>query len=135
LAESPPKHQAMRLRGGKGGGFEPVRFSGGEGEGEIRSGGGEGDDGGVVQPGRRIAPIEGSNHGLVNWWDGEATHNQMLNMPITSDQAAELRARGIIKGRWCAESEEEPTSDLEDAQNVGLWPDEWVGHPPEMQQL
>ena len=54
--------------------------------------------------------------------------HELLNMPISSEQAEELRSRGILRGRWTAESEEEPTSDIMDAAQCDgtAWPDEWV---------
>lgn len=110
----------LRLRGGMARSLGPERFTGGEG------GRDPGNDAGVAVPGRGIAPVEGPMSGLVSEWAGVAAQNELLNMPITSEQAEELRARGIIRGKWAAESEEEPTSDIEDAQNVGQWPDEWV---------
>lgn len=67
--------------------------------------------------------------------DKRQTVRDLLNGPITLDQVDALREMGAIKGSWMAESEEEPSSDLREAQlAVGTsWPEEMVrfSSPPQ----
>jgi len=47
---------------------------------------------------------------------------------ISADEAETLRAAGVLKGRWTVESEEEPSSDLKDAEACyQKWPEDWGG--------
>jgi len=105
---------ALRLRGGAS------EFT--AGESEFRK---------ISSPlppaGRWMAPAGGGRRtGLVD--QPEEPDARMPKGAITADDAERLRQAGVLHGRWAAESEEEPSSDLKDAEACyRKWPDTMGG--------